>query len=106
MTLPTPEEVEASSEVFVEGWRYRRRVVGLGDYIVKYGTGVYLTEADSLSFISTNTSIPSPKLLGSYSHADKTYLFMSRLPGKPLSHTLSALSQAAPDVITSELNDG
>jgi aminoglycoside phosphotransferase len=103
MTLPTPEEVEASSEIFVEGWRYRRRVVGLEDCIVKYGTHVYLSEVDSLSFVSSNTTIPSPKYLGSYSYADKTYLFMSRLPGKPLSHTLSTLSQDELNIITSEL---
>jgi hypothetical protein len=101
MTLPTPEEVAASSEVLFEGWRCR--VVGLGDCIVKYGTGVHLTEAESLLFVSTNTSIPSPKLLGTYSHADKTYLFMSRLPGKPLAHSLSTLSQDELDVITGEL---
>jgi aminoglycoside phosphotransferase len=103
MTLPTPEEVEASSEIFVEGWRYGKRVVGLENCIVKYGTHVCLSEVDSLSFVSSNTTIPSPKPLGSYSHADKTYLFMSRLPGKPLSHTLSTLSQDELNVITSEL---
>jgi hypothetical protein len=104
MTLPTPEEVEASSDVLFEGWCSGVvRAVGLGDCIVKYGTGVHLTEADSLSFVSANTSVPSPKLLGTYSHAEKTYLFMARLPGKPLTDKLSTLSQDELDVITGEL---
>jgi hypothetical protein len=99
--LPTPEEVEASSDVLLEGCTCR--VVGLGDCIVKYGKGIHLMEADSLSFVSTNTSIPTPKLIGTYSHADKTYIFMSRLPGKPLAHTISTLSQDEFNSITGEL---
>jgi hypothetical protein len=105
MTLPTPDEVEASSEVLSEGAGDSRRVVGLEGYIVKYGTRVYLSEADSLSFVSSNTSIPSPKLLGSYSQGDKTYIFMSRLPGKPLYHSLSRLSHEDLNVITKVMMD-
>jgi hypothetical protein len=53
--LPTPEEVEASGEVLFQSQAGGRRVVGMESCVVKYsGTSVYMNEADSISFVSTN----------------------------------------------------
>jgi aminoglycoside phosphotransferase (APT) family kinase protein len=79
-------------------------VVGVRDYVIKYGARpVHSTEADALEFISKHTTIPSPKLLGIYEQAEKTYIFMTRMRGVLLEEALKNMSPSELQVISSEL---
>jgi hypothetical protein len=80
MSLPSPEEVHASGDILSECPMGGSRIVGIGnENVVKYGPRVEMTEADSLAFVSAHTTLPVPKLVGSYIHNDITYIVMSRL---------------------------
>lgn len=104
MALPTPEEVAASEDVLFECVMKSSRIVGIGnDVVVKYGPRVQSIEADSLAFVAAHTTLPIPKLLGTYKHNDITYIVMNRLPGKPLMSLLPTMSLAEINVITSDL---
>lgn len=104
MSLPTPEDVDASKDILFECVMGGSRVVGIGDdIVVKYGHRVTSTEADTLAFVGANTTLPVPKLLGSYVHNNVTYIIMSRLPGMPLLKLLSAMSLEEMNVVTSDL---
>jgi Phosphotransferase enzyme family len=101
-SLPTPEEVEASTDIlFDQGWGIR--VVGVGDYVVKYGRNIYPEEAAALDFVAKHTTIPSPSLLGYYEHAGKSYLFMSRMPGVLLEESIKELAPDQLQTISGEL---
>lgn len=73
------------------------------DIVVKYGWRINKTEADSLAFVAANTTLPVPKLFGTYIHDGNTYIVMSRLPGKPPMKLLAGMSLAEINVITSDL---
>jgi Phosphotransferase enzyme family len=104
MALPTPEQVAASQDVLYECVMGGSRIVGIGNgVVVKYGPRVQSTEADSLAFVGAHTTLPTPKVLGTYKHNDITYIVMTRLPGKPLVGLLSAMSLPEINVITSDL---
>ena len=104
MNLPSPEEVEASCDILYERGMSGCRIVGLEPgLVVKYGTQVFESEAQSLSFVEANTNLPVPKLVRSYRHKNQTYIVMTRIPGKPLVESLSKMSVEEIKVITSEL---
>ena len=104
MALPTPHEVETSTDVLFQCAMGGSRVVGIGtDVVVKYGPRVQTSEADSLSFVGAHTTLPIPKLLGTYTHNTITYIVMTKLPGKPLVDLLLGMSLAEINVITSDL---
>ena len=62
-----------------------------------------MTEANSMAFVVAHTTIPIPKLLGTYIHNNVVYIFMRRLPGIPLMKLLKNMSLTEMNVITSEL---
>jgi aminoglycoside phosphotransferase len=100
-SLPTPEEVAASTDILFD--KYATKVVGVGDYIVKYGPTVYTQEADAMAFISKHTTIPSPSLFGHYEHAGKVYIFMSRMPGVLLDDEIRQMAPEQLRTICGEL---
>ncbi|RDW90050.1 uncharacterized protein DSM5745_01825 [Aspergillus mulundensis] len=51
---------------------------------VKYGRRVHLSEASTMQFISQRTSIPVPKVLCAFTHAEQTYIVMERIKGEIL----------------------
>ena len=65
--------------------------------------GQVWTEADSLAFVSTHTTLPVPKLIGSYIHSDITYIVMSRLLGTPLIKLISGMSLEGINIVASDL---
>jgi hypothetical protein len=80
------------------------RIVGVGTgVVVKYGPRVHTCEADSLLFVGAHTSLPIPKLLGTYTHNTIMYIVMTKLPGKPLADLLTGMSLAEINLITSDL---
>jgi len=102
--LPSPQQVEQSTDVLYEFKIGGRRVVGLdGGIVVKYGANIDLEEANSTSFVSRNTNIPVPKILGTYTANSKNFIFMSRVQGKPLSESVHSLSAQEFDTIAVEL---
>jgi Phosphotransferase enzyme family len=104
MALPTPEQVAASEDVLYECVMGTSRIVGIGnDVIVKYGPRVQSIEADSLAFVGAHTTLPTPKLIGTYNDNGITYIVMSRLPGKPLVSLLPTMSLSEINVVTSDL---
>jgi aminoglycoside phosphotransferase len=103
MDLPTPEEVDASSDVLYD-FLDQRRVVGLrDDIVVKYGMAIDLKEAETASFASRNTTIPVPTILGTYKHNSTHYIFMGRIRGRPLSESLYSLSHSEYQTIAVEM---
>jgi aminoglycoside phosphotransferase len=103
-TLPTPAEVEASTDVIFDFPLGGRRVVGLdNNIVVKYGRNIDLDEAKSTSFVAQNTSLPVPRILGTYTYESKNYIFMTRMKGIPLSECLHSLSIKDYDIIAEEM---
>ena len=104
MALPTPHEAEASNDVLYECVMGGSRIVGVGNgIVVKYGPRVQTTEADSLAFVAAHTTLPVPKLLGTYIHDDIPYIVMSRIPGTPLADLLPRMSLNEINLITTDL---
>jgi len=104
LTLPTPEEVDASTDVLYDFLNGSTRVVGLPNgLVVKYGLGTDLDEAKATAFVAKHTSIPVPKIIGTYTHKDKNYIFMTRMKGKPLSTCLSSLSAEQLDSVAEDM---
>jgi aminoglycoside phosphotransferase (APT) family kinase protein len=104
MALPTPEEVESSKDILFQCVAGGCRVIGIGnDIVVKYGPRVKMAEADSLAFVGANTTLPVPKLLGTYIHNDITYIVMSRLSGTQLINLLPSMSLTEINTITNDL---
>jgi aminoglycoside phosphotransferase len=103
MTLPTVSEVAASVDVIYECAMNGTRVVGVRDYVVKYGPHISNSEADSLVFVQANTRLPVPRVFATFSHDNKNYIVMSRLPGQQLSRVLLTLSTDEIDTIATEL---
>lgn len=103
-SLPTPDEVDASTEIIFDFPLGGRRVVGLvNDMVVKYGRNIDLDEANSISFVQQNTSLPVPKILGKYTYQSKNYIFMTRMKGTPLSECLYSLSPTDYHTITEDM---
>lgn len=53
---------------------------------VKYGTLRYLSEAASMQYIASRTTIPVPKVYCAFERKGITYIVMSRIPGSPIGH--------------------
>ncbi|KAJ2980087.1 hypothetical protein NQ176_g2856 [Zarea fungicola] len=86
--LPTPEQIAASADVLLET-DYHCRVVRVGDYVVKYGQLVKLTEAETMLFLKqVQKDIPVPQIYAFYSTVEngKTvkYIIMEYIPGQSL----------------------
>ncbi|KAI0143471.1 kinase-like protein [Xylariaceae sp. FL1272] len=54
------------------------------DTLVKYGKNVTLAEAEAMDFVSRNTRVKVPKVIGAYKLHDYGYILMSFEPGKRL----------------------
>jgi len=54
------------------------------DTLVKFGSNITLAEAEAMRFISTHTSIKTPKVIGAYILEDNGYIIMSYERGKLL----------------------
>ncbi|RSL83770.1 hypothetical protein CEP51_004304 [Fusarium floridanum] len=62
--------------------------------IVKTGPFVHLTEAATMSFVATNTSIPIPGIHCSFVHKNRAFIVMERIRGNSLAEAWKTLSDA------------
>ena len=87
-------------------WRpYRGNVLYLSKgLVVKYGR-VGLSEAASMRFISSSTSIPVPEVLCAFQHRDQTYIVMERIDGDMLGSGWVKRSAASKAKLLAQLTD-
>ncbi|KAH7019747.1 kinase subdomain-containing protein [Ilyonectria destructans] len=71
--------------------------------IVKTGPWVHLTEAATMEFISTNTSIPVPRVHCSFVHNNRAYIVMKRIQGSVLAKTWMTLSEIDRETVLAQL---
>jgi len=100
--LPSVEDVHASKDVLYS--MGSGTVAGMGpDIIVKYGERVRLSEAEAMKYIGENTNIPVPAVLKAFEWEGKTYIYMTRLPGKTLEDCLDKFSDSQLERIVEQL---
>ena len=80
-------------------------MIGLGhDIVVKYGLNIGLEEANATTFVTRNTSLPVPKVLGKYKYGSTDCLHLHAAPkGTPLSGLLYSLSGEEHQTIAEDL---
>lgn len=73
----------------------RAMVVSVQDQvIVKYGYNVRQAEADAMQFVSSHTSMPVPKLHGTFTNEDgRTFIVMQFVRGETLENIWPSLSE-------------
>jgi hypothetical protein len=73
VVLPTVFDIHSSTDVLHSLGTVK--VVGVGEsIIVKYGDRVRVSEAEAMKFVSRNTSVPVPEVLGTFEHEGKVYI--------------------------------
>lgn len=88
--LPTLEQIAASTDVLLEYSPHgQKRIVRVGDYFVKYGVRVKLTEGETMLFIKgVQKDFPVPQVYALYSAVENgetvNYIVMEYIPGKDL----------------------
>lgn len=71
--------------------------------VVKRGPFVHLTEAATLNFVASHTSIPVPRVHCAFVHDNMAHIVMDRIAGQCLSSAWKSLSQADMRSILSQL---
>lgn len=71
--------------------------------LVKWGRFVNLTEAATMKFLTSNTSIPVPKVWCSFVSNGFTYIVMERIHGKCLGEGWGSRSQESKDKLLAQL---
>lgn len=71
--------------------------------IVKSDSFVDLTEAATMKFVATNTSVPVPKVWCSFVHKGRTYIVMEKLRGDCISTGWDGRSQESKDKLLVQL---
>jgi aminoglycoside phosphotransferase len=100
--IPSIAQVLSAKDVLGEcGGRRVVRVTP--DIVVKYGRKVHFKQAESTAFVVSHTSIPVPRILATLTDDGNNFIFMTRLPGVPLSECIDSLSQAELDANAREL---
>lgn len=75
------------------------------NYIVKRGPFVHLTEAATLRFVASNTSIPVPRVHCAFVHDNMAHIVMERIHGEPIGHAWRSLSEPQLKKVFSQLLD-
>ncbi|KAL2760290.1 hypothetical protein ACRALDRAFT_1078932 [Sodiomyces alcalophilus JCM 7366] len=71
--------------------------------IVKRGPFVHLTEAATMQFVASNTSIPVPRVYCAFVHNNMAYIVMERIKGKSIALAWKSLSEADMKSILAQL---
>jgi Phosphotransferase enzyme family len=91
---------------FVLAANTSRKVIRVGtDIVAKFGREVNLAEAESMTFIRDNTTIPVPEVLDVYSQDGANHIIMEYVGGVLLNKVLETLSADDKSTITNELKD-
>ncbi|KAF3904628.1 hypothetical protein ABW21_db0205434 [Orbilia brochopaga] len=81
-----------------------RKLVRLGDKIIKYGVRTSQQEADTMTFVRTHTSIPVPRVYDFYHDEEgQGYIVMDYIRGDTLENRWKHLDSAAKDKIAAQL---
>jgi aminoglycoside phosphotransferase (APT) family kinase protein len=75
------------------------------DIVAKFGHEVNLAEAESMTFIRDNTTIPVPEVLAVYSQDGANHIIMEYIGGVLLNKVWETLSADDKSTITNELKD-
>ncbi|CZR60223.1 uncharacterized protein PAC_10119 [Phialocephala subalpina] len=111
--LPTDQEIHGSTEQFMESGG--RRLVRIGPYIIKYGSGVSVVEGENMLFVSRETTIPVPRVYAIYTateissytntRVESNYIVMEYLEGETLDFEWGLLSAQQKDRISAQLRE-
>ncbi|RDL30769.1 Uncharacterized protein BP5553_10114 [Venustampulla echinocandica] len=71
--------------------------------IVKTGPWAHLTEAATMLFISTNTTLPVPRVHCSFVHNNRAYIVMERIQGDELAKKWTTLSEIDRKTVLAQL---
>ncbi|CAG9947158.1 unnamed protein product [Clonostachys rosea f. rosea IK726] len=105
--LPTTEAIASSEDVLKE--YPGRRIVRIGEFVIKYGTYVSLNEGHTMRFIKEHSTIPVPEVYAIYSnpkensHRPTNYIIMEHMPGESLQSCWSTLDDEAKNKIADQL---
>uniref|UniRef100_A0A8H7K1C6 Aminoglycoside phosphotransferase domain-containing protein n=1 Tax=Bionectria ochroleuca TaxID=29856 RepID=A0A8H7K1C6_BIOOC len=105
--LPTTEAIASSEDVLKE--YPGRRIVRIGEFVIKYSTYVSLNEGHTIRFIKEHSTIPVPEVYAIYSnpkensHRPTNYIIMEHMPGESLQSCWSTLDDEAKNKIADQL---
>ncbi|KAF8846717.1 hypothetical protein BDZ45DRAFT_396713 [Acephala macrosclerotiorum] len=111
--LPTNQEIHGSTEQYMENGG--RRLVRIGPYMIKYGSGVSVIEGENMLFVSRETTIPVPRVYAIYTateissytntRVESNYIVMEYLEGKTLDFEWGLLSAQQKNRISAQLRE-
>lgn len=73
--------------------------------MVKTGPWVHLTEAQTMTFVATHTSVPVPHVYCAFLHRNRAYIVMERIRGQEIPTAWKQLSTEPRDRIVLQLGD-
>jgi len=107
MRLPSIAEILNATEVLSS--QSGAKVVKVRDaFVVKYGGRVPFTEAETMRYVSANSDVPVPKVLGTMTDPDNAkikYIVMEFVEGQCLHEIWSDLSAMEREEVKSQLKD-
>lgn len=71
--------------------------------MVKMSDFSHLTEAATMSYVASNTSIPVPRVHSSFVHGNRAYIVMEHIYGISLSHAWKTISRSDVDAVLTQL---
>lgn len=101
--LPSLDDIHSSTDILFD--LGTTRVIAVDDIVVKYGEGVALAEAETMTFVADRTTIPIPKVLGTLEQDEKTYIYMERSEGRTLEECLAELTDDQLVSLAAQLSD-
>jgi thiamine kinase-like enzyme len=109
--LPTIQEIQSSTEQYMES--DGRRLVRIGPYMIKHGTGVSAIEGENMLFVKRETMVPVPRVYAIYSIKEISkytkleehcsYIVMEYLEGRTLHDIWSSLDSQQKESISAQL---
>ncbi|CAH0047239.1 unnamed protein product [Clonostachys solani] len=105
--LPTTEAIALSEDVLKE--YPGRRIVRIGEFVIKYGFYVSLNEGHTMRFLKQHSTVPIPEVYALYStptenvHMPTNYIIMENVPGESLQSCWCTLGSEAKNKITDQL---
>ncbi|RFU31023.1 hypothetical protein B7463_g5318, partial [Scytalidium lignicola] len=111
--LPTNQEIHSSTEQYMENGG--RRLVRVGPYMIKYGTGVNVIEGENMLFVNHKTTVPVPRVYAIYTTTEisiytktkeeSAYIVMEYLEGSTLGFEWGLLSTQQKENISTQLRE-
>jgi tRNA A-37 threonylcarbamoyl transferase component Bud32 len=103
--LPSIAEILEATDVLSSKSGAKVVKVG-GAFVVKYGGRVSLLEAETMRYVSVNSDVPVPKVLGTMTYPDNTkvnYIIMEHVEGQCLDTIWSELSAREQEDVKAQL---